>query len=105
VDVAALEIVLHLPRASDPIRVHDLPTRRLTGEHVAGPTVLDRGFAGIDGAIDAAHTDGRWTSGETAAIRVASGRYDVKPGERVRVTLMHTGTNTVLTERVVTAAT
>jgi len=95
-DVSDLALVVTLSRADGPARLSGFPTRRLTGEHVAGPAVFDGGYAGIDGAIDAAHTDGQWASGETGDVRIARGDYDVRPEETVRVAVVHLPTNAVV---------
>lgn len=102
--VSDIELVVTLSRADRPARLSGFPTRRLTDEHVAGPAVFDEGYAGIDGTIDAAHTDGRWESGEVVAVRVARHHYDVRPDETVRVAVVHDPTDAVVARLSLVAA-
>jgi len=103
VPVAAVALVVELERVGARARLRGFPTRRLAGDHVRGRDVFDGTYAGIDGALDAAHTDGTWASGEAASLRIAQGHVDVRPGDRVRVTVVHEPTNAVLARVRVTA--
>jgi FlaG/FlaF family flagellin (archaellin) len=103
--VADLTVVLDVDRAGDGggddertvhVRLTGFPTRRLTAKHVAGAAVVDRSYAGIDGALDAVSTDGRWESGETASVRIASGDLDLRPGDTVIVRVVHAPTGGVV---------
>jgi FlaG/FlaF family flagellin (archaellin) len=84
-------------------RLTGFPTRRLTADNVAGEHVFDRSYAGVDGAIDAAHTDGRWTAGETAAVRVAQADLDIRLADRVAVRVVHRPTGVTLVAETVRA--
>jgi len=101
--VEAVALVVELHRTGARARLSGFPTRRLTGENVRGSEVFDNGYAGIDGALDAAHTDGEWTSGEPTSVRIAQGDLDVRPGDTGRVTVVHTPTNAILARIEVTA--
>ncbi|WP_436930081.1 type IV pilin [Halosimplex halobium] len=98
--VADLALVVGFERTGDRARLSGFPTRRLTDEHVRGADLFDRTYAGVDGALDAAHTDGRWAAGETASVRIAQHELDVRPGDRAVVRLIHrpTGAQLVRTE-------
>jgi len=96
VPVEAVALVVELDRTDARARLSGFPTRRLTGENVRGRDVFDNGYAGVDGALDAAHTDGEWTSGESASVRIAQGDLDVRPGDQARVTVVYTPTNAIL---------
>jgi FlaG/FlaF family flagellin (archaellin) len=91
--VADLAVVVEFEAVGACTTLGEFPTRRLTGDHVRGSALFDRTHAGVDGELDAAHTDGQWKSGETASLRVAQRAYDVRPGDRavVRVVHRHTG--------------
>jgi FlaG/FlaF family flagellin (archaellin) len=58
----------------------------------------------VDGELDAAHTDGRWASGERSSVRIAQGDVDVRPGDRARVAVVHTPTDAVLSRAEVVAS-
>jgi FlaG/FlaF family flagellin (archaellin) len=73
-----------------------LPARRLTGEHVRGRDVFDGTYAGIEGALDAVHTDGEWRSGERASIRIAQEDLNLQPGDRLGVRVVHRPTGTTV---------
>lgn len=96
VPVDEIALVVDLERVGAHARLTEFPTRRLTDANVRGRDVFDSGYAGVDGALDAAHTDGRWASGERTSIRVAQGEVDVRRGDRARLTVVHTPTNAVL---------
>ena len=96
VPVDELALVVTLERVDAHARLTGFPTRRLTDANVRGSTVFDNGYAGVDGALDAAHTDGRWASGESTSVRIAQGDVDVRPGDHARVAVVHTPTNAVL---------
>ena len=96
-------LVVELDRVDAHARLTGFPTRRLTGDHVRGRDLFDGTYAGIDGALDAAHTDGTWDSGEAASVRVAQSEVDVRPGDGARITVVHRPTNTVLGRVDVTA--
>jgi len=96
VPVDEIALVVDLERVDAHARLSEFPTRRLTDANVRGRDVFDNGYAGVDGALDAAHTDGLWASGERTSIRVAQGEADVQRGDRARVTVVHTPTNAVL---------
>jgi flagellin-like protein len=103
VAVADLTLVVSVPRVDARARLSGFPTRRLTDEHVRGRHVFDAGYAGVDGALDAAHTDGTWSAGESTAIRVAQGELDLRPGDSVRVQVVHRPSNAVLARLAVRA--
>jgi FlaG/FlaF family flagellin (archaellin) len=84
-------------------RLTGFPTRRLTADNVAGDHVFDRSYAGVDGAVDAAHTDGRWTAGERATVRVAQTDLDVQSGDSVTVRVVHRPTGATLVAATVRA--
>lgn len=94
--VADLAVVVTVPRVDAHARLTGFPTRRLRDEHVRGRDVFDGSYAGVDGTLDAAHTDGTWASGETASVRVAQGELDLRPGDRIRVAVIHRPSNAVL---------
>ncbi|MEF8850987.1 MAG: type IV pilin [Haloarculaceae archaeon] len=96
VPVDELALVVDFERADVHARLSGFPTRRLTGANVRGQDVFDGGYAGVDGALDAAHTDGRWASGESTSVRIAQGELDVRTGDGARVTVVHAPTNAVL---------
>ena len=104
IPVDELALVLILDRPDTHTRLTDFPTRRLTGENLRGRDVVDNGYAGVDGALDAAHTDGRWASGESTSVRIAQGAVDVRTGDRAEVTVVHTPTNAVLSRIEVVAS-
>lgn len=87
--VADLAVVVELDRPGTHTRLAGFPTRRLTAEHVEGDDLFDATYAGVDGELDAAHTDGRWESGEAASVRIAQRAFDVVAGDRVTVTVVH----------------
>jgi len=101
--VETVALVVELDRTGARARLSGFPTRRLTGENVRGSEVFDNGYAGVDGALDAAHTDGEWASGEQTSVRIAQGDLDVRPGDTGRVTVIHTPTNAILGRIRVTA--
>jgi FlaG/FlaF family flagellin (archaellin) len=101
--VEAVALVVELDRPGARARLSGFPTRRLTGENIRGQNVFDNGYAGVDGALDAAHTDGEWTSGEPTSIRIAQGDLDVRAGDHARVTVVHRPTNGILARIEVTA--
>jgi FlaG/FlaF family flagellin (archaellin) len=103
VPVEAVALVVELDRTGARARLSGFPTRRLTDENVRGSRIFDNGYAGVDGALDAAHTDGVWSSGESTSVRIAQGDLDVRPGDRARVTVVHTPTNAILGRIEVTA--
>jgi FlaG/FlaF family flagellin (archaellin) len=103
VAVESVALVVELDRVGARARLSGFPTRRLTGGNVRGSRVFDNGYAGVDGALDAAHTDGVWSSGEQTSVRIAQGELDVRPGDHARVTVVHTPTNAVLARIEVTA--
>jgi FlaG/FlaF family flagellin (archaellin) len=103
VPVDEVALVVELDRTGARARLSGFPTRRLTGENVRGSEVFDNGYAGVDGALDAAHTNGEWASGESTSVRIAQGDLDVRPGDHGRVTVVHTPTNAVLGRIEVTA--
>lgn len=96
VPVDELVLVVDVERTDAHARLSGFPTRRLTNANVRGRNVFDGGYAGVDGALDAAHTDGRWASGEATSVRIAQGELDVRVGDRVRVGVVHAPTNAVL---------
>ncbi|QLH76505.1 type IV pilin [Halosimplex rubrum] len=98
--VAELAVVVAFERTGDRARLSGFPTRRLTDDHRRGADLFDRTFAGVDGALDSTHADGRWTAGETASIRVAQNELDVRPGDRAAVRVVHrpTGAQLLRTE-------
>lgn len=102
--VADLVLVVTVERVDARVRLSGFPTRRLTGANLDGGDVFDNSYAGVDGALDAAHTDGEWTSGEVAAIRFAQSDLDVRRGDRVRVRVVHRPTNAVLARLTAVAA-
>jgi FlaG/FlaF family flagellin (archaellin) len=104
VPVDELALVVTLDRPNTHTRLTGFPTRRLTGENLRGRDVVDNGYAGVDGALDAAHTDGRWASGESASVRIAQGAVDVREGDHARVAVVHTPTNAVLSRTEVVAS-
>ncbi|MFB6139966.1 MAG: type IV pilin [Halosimplex sp.] len=87
--VADLAVVVEISRTGARARLGGFPTRLLTDEHVSGADLFDRTYAGIDGELDAAHADGRWTSGETASVRIAQDEFDVRAGDRATVTVVY----------------
>lgn len=102
--VADLAVVVEFDAVDAQTRVREFPTRRLTGDHVRGPTLFDRTYAGVDGELDAAHTDGQWESGETASLRVAQRAYDVRPDDRAVVRVVHRPTGAGIAEIEVVAS-
>jgi len=94
--VADLAVVVTLPRVDASPRLTGLPTRRLAGEHVDGRDIFDGTNAGVDGALDAADSDGYWTSGEATSVRIAQRAVDVRPGDRVVVRVIHRPTGGVV---------
>jgi len=94
--VADLAVVVAFERTGAHARLSGFPTRRLTDEHRRGADLFDRTHAGVDGELDAAHTDERWTAGETASVRIAQGEFDVRPGERATVAVIHRPTGAQL---------
>jgi len=89
VTVTDLALVVEIERTGAHASLHGFPTRRLTDEHVRGANLFDATYAGVDGELDTAHTDGRWEAGETASVRIAQGAFDVRPGDRATVTVVH----------------
>ncbi|WP_167837386.1 type IV pilin [Halosimplex halophilum] len=102
--VADLAVVVAFERTGDRARLSGFPTRRLTDEHVRGADLFDRTYAGVDGALDAAHTDGQWAAGETASVRIAQNELDVRPGDRAAVRVIHRPTGAQLTRTEVGAS-
>lgn len=87
--VADLAVVVAFERTGARARLSGFPTRRLVGEHVRGADLFDRTYAGVDGELDAAHTDERWTAGEAASVRIAQNELDVRSGDRAAVRVIH----------------
>lgn len=87
--VADLAVVVEFERTGAHARLSGFPTRRLTEDRRRGADLFDRTYAGVDGALDAVHTDGQWTAGETASVRIAQNELDVRPGERATVRVVH----------------
>ncbi|QLH80756.1 type IV pilin [Halosimplex pelagicum] len=87
--VAELAVVVAFERADARARLSGFPTRRITDDHRRGTDLFDRTYAGVDGELDAAHADGRWTAGETASVRIAQNELDVRPGDRAAVRVIH----------------
>lgn len=87
--VADIAVVAEIPRVDGRARLTGFPTRRLDGEHVRGRNVFDGTYAGVDGELDAAHTDGHWQSGEAAELRIAQGDLDLERGDRMRIRVVH----------------
>jgi FlaG/FlaF family flagellin (archaellin) len=102
--VADLTVVVEFDAADGHARVREFPTRRLTDDHVRGSALFDRTYAGVDGELDAAYTDGQWKSGETASLRVAQRAYDVRPGDRAVVRVVHRPTGAGVAEIEVVAS-
>lgn len=101
--VAEVSLVVTFPRTGDRARLTGFPVRQLTGEVVRGDDVFDATYAGVDGPLDAAHTDGRWESGETVELRVAQHRLDLRTGDPARVRVVHDPSGVTLATRRVTA--
>lgn len=101
--VEELVLVVEIPRVGTHSRLSGFPTRRLTDDGVRGDDVFDGGYAGVDGALDAAHTDGLWQSGEAASVRIAQHSVDVRPGDTAHAEIVHEPTGAVLTRLDVTA--
>jgi FlaG/FlaF family flagellin (archaellin) len=102
--VADLALVVTVDRGDVHARLTGFPTRRLTADNARGTDVFDSGFAGVDGALDAAHTDGEWTSGETTSVRIAQGDLDLHAGDRIKVRIVHRPTNAVLAREATVAS-
>lgn len=102
-DPSAVALSVTIARTGEQARLTGFPTRRLTGGNVHGAGVFDASYAGVDGAVDAAHADGAWTSGERVAVRIARREHDVRPGDRVRVRVIHEPTDAVVADLWVTA--
>ena len=102
--VADLAVVVEFEAVGACATLGEFPTRRLTGDHVRGSALFDRTYAGVDGELDAAYTDGQWKSGETASLRVAQRAYDVRPGDRAVVRVVHRPTGAALAELEVVAS-
>lgn len=94
--VADLALVVDVARTDDHARLSGFPTRRLGDDEVRGADVFDSGYAGVDGELDAAHTDGEWTGGEAASVRFAQGDLDLRAGDRVGVRVVHRPTGALL---------
>ncbi|MDG5777546.1 type IV pilin [Haloarculaceae archaeon H-GB2-1] len=103
VNVSRLTLVVSVPDGRS-AHLTGFPTRRLTPEHVAGADLFDRSYAGIDGELDAAHTDGQWEAGEVLEVRLARGHVDVTPGDRVSVAVVDSETNVAMAEVTVVAS-
>lgn len=103
VQASEIALVLEIDRVDAASRLTGFPTRRLTDDNVRGPDVFDNGYAGVDGVLDAAYTDGRWESGDRASLRIAQTNLDVRPGDRVRVRIVHEPSNAVLANLAVSA--
>lgn len=101
--VEEVALVVELDRTGARARLSGFPTRRLTSGNIRGQDVFDNGYAGVDGALDAAHTDGEWASGEPTSVRIAQADLDVRPGDHAQVMVVHTPTNAVLARIEVTA--
>ncbi|WP_123535217.1 type IV pilin [Halosimplex salinum] len=91
--VADLAVVVEVERTGEATRAREFPTRRLTDDHVRGADLFDRTYAGVDGELDAAHTDGRWESGEAASVRIAQRAVDLRSGDRATVRVIHRSSN------------
>lgn len=103
VPVESLAFVVEIPRVDARARLVGFPTRMLSAEHVRGDDVFDNGYAGVDGAADAATTDGQWAAGERVAFRIAQGEVDLRSGDRVRVQIISEPANAVLAREAVVA--
>jgi FlaG/FlaF family flagellin (archaellin) len=102
IPVAQVVLVVAVPDGRQ-TRLSGFPTLRLTDDHVGGADLVDRSYAGVDGELDAAHTDGRWEAGEVIEVRLARGHVDIVPGDRVSVTVVHAESDAVLAETTLVA--
>jgi len=102
--VADLALVVEFDAVGARATLGEFPTRRLIADCVEGTNVFDRTYAGVDGELDAAYTDGQWKSGETASLRVAQRASDVRPGDRAVVRVVHRPTGAALAELEVVAS-
>ncbi|MFB6183345.1 MAG: type IV pilin [Haloarculaceae archaeon] len=87
IDVSRLAVVVTVPDGRR-ARASGFPTLRLTAAHRSGADLFDRSYAGVDGELDASTSDGTWSPGERLEVRLARGRVDLRPGERVGVTVV-----------------
>jgi len=102
--VADLAVVVEFERTGERARLSGFPTRRLTDQHRSGADLFDRTYAGVDGELDAIHTDGRWSAGETASVRIAQGELDVRPGDRATIRVVHEPSGATVVRTEVTAS-
>lgn len=95
VDVGNLSIEVRLPDHNKRSTLTGFPTASIRPANYDNNHIftIEREGNGIDGAIDAAETDGRWSAGETIAFRLEPGRVPLENDQRVTVTLRHVETD------------
>lgn len=91
-DVANLTVNVSVPDHRKRASITGLPTDGIRQRDYTGNHLFTLGPGGVDGAA-ASDGDGRWTAGETLALRVEPSRTDLRKGETVRVTVYHTEEN------------
>lgn len=89
VDVANLTINVSIPAHRKRAQLHGLPTDGIRQSDYDGNHLFTRGPAGVRGAAVGSEADRTWTSGEVIAVRIEPRRVDLRPGQRVRVTVRH----------------
>jgi hypothetical protein len=88
-DVANLTINVSIPAHRVRARLTGIPTDGIRQSDYTGNHVFTIGPPGVDGALRANDTDGRWTSGEVLAFRIEPRRVDLRPDQTVTVTIRH----------------
>lgn len=96
VDVSNITVTVWLPEHRKRSTLTDLPTPAIEQSDYDHNHVFTLGDRGIDGAIDADDSDGRWGAGDAIAFRLAHSRVPLEPGQRVNVTVRHAPSETKL---------
>lgn len=72
-----------------------------TSEYVHGDDIFDNSYNSVGGPIGVA--GGQWQAGETAIFRLASSECELNSGESITVRVVHTPTNSVVINQILTA--
>lgn len=109
VEAASLEIVVVLEETGARTRLVDLPvtSNQIDSSNIEGDDILSMGSDATRGAISdgTPDTDGEWSAGETIRFRVkkSDDGYDIAPGDKVTVRIVHTPTGVVVVKETLVA--
>ncbi len=99
--MADVTLVISAP-AHDPVRLVDLPlsTNCLQDSHVEGPDIFDGRCGRVGGSLTAVGSDSTesWRAGETVRFRLQKSALRLAPGNDVTVRVVHTPSDSVIAE-------